>query len=151
MRVWSLAFEEGGMIPTQYTCDGEDISPELAWENAPKETKSFALILNDPDAPSGNFVHWIIWNIPKSSSGLPQGMANDPVLPGGARQGRNGAKQIGYSGPCPPSSTHKYFFTLYALDVVLDLMSGATEPQLKRAIEGHELAKSQTLGLYKRQ
>ncbi len=151
MRIWSLAFEEGGMIPMQYTCDGEDISPELAWENAPKETKSFAIILNDPDAPSGNFVHWIIWNIPKDSSGLPQGITNDLVLLDGTRQGQNGAKQVGYSGPCPSTSTHRYFFTLYALDVVLDLEAGATASQLKRAIEGHELAKSLSLGLYKRQ
>ncbi len=150
IKVTSPAFEEGGMIPRQYTCDGEDISPPLAWRGVPENAQTLALIFDDPDAPMGTWVHWVLFNLPASENGLPEGVPPTKELKNGARQGRNDFQRIGYGGPCPPGGTHRYFFKLYALDKVLDLAPGATKAELLRAMEGHLLAQGQLMGRYRR-
>jgi len=150
IKLTSKAFQEGGMIPRQYTCDGKDISPPLQWDKAPERTRSFALICDDPDAPMGTWVHWVIYNIPADARQLAEGVPPTERLPNGARQGKNDFRKIGYGGPCPPRGTHRYFFKVYALDVLLDLPSGATKAQLEKAMEGHILARGQLMGKYAR-
>lgn len=150
IRVTSSAFEEGGMIPRKYTCDGADISPPLAWTGVPENAKTLALISDDPDAPMGTWVHWVLFNLPASEKGLPEGVPTDRELKNGARQGRNDFRHIGYGGPCPPSGTHRYFFKLYALDKALDLPAGTTRAELLQAMEGHILAQGQLMGRYRR-
>lgn len=148
----SSAFAEGEAIPTRYTCDGEDVSPPLKWSNVPEGTKSFALIADDPDAPAGTWVHWVIYDIPANVSELPEAVPTTETLANGARQGVNDFKRIGYGGPCPPrGAPHRYFFKLYALDVVLGLEPRATKKDLLRAMEDHILAQGQLMGTYKRQ
>lgn len=147
----SPAFQEGKPIPTQYTCDGEDLSPPLKWSKVPEGTKSLALISEDPDAPAGIWVHWVLYNLPPTITELPEGMPTQEVLPNGAKQGINDFKRIGYGGPCPPpGKPHRYFFKLYALDTELDLKPGATKQELLRAMEGHILAEGQLMGTYQR-
>lgn len=147
----SSAFVAGENIPATYTCDGQNISPPLAWGDDPPGTASFALILEDPDAPVKNFTHWVIFNLPPDTPGLPEAVTKDTRLASGALQGKNGAGTIGYFGPCPPrGSPHHYRFTIYALDKSLDLTAGATKGQVLEAIEGHILAQSQFVGLYQR-
>ncbi len=150
IKITSTAFEEGGMIPRRYTCDGDDISPPLAWTGAPAETRSFALISDDPDAPVGTWVHWVIYNLPASASELHEAVPPEKDLKNGARQGRNDFRKIGYGGPCPPGGTHRYYFKLYALDIVLNLPAGATKADLLKATEGHVLDQGQLMGRYKR-
>jgi Raf kinase inhibitor-like YbhB/YbcL family protein len=147
----SPAFAHEGPIPVEYTCDGSDTSPPLKWIDAPPATSSLALIVDDPDAPVGTWVHWVVYNIPADAKGLPSGLSDDPELPDGSRHGDNSWRRPGYGGPCPPSGTHRYFFTLYALDTVLDLDAGAGKSQLLRAIEGHILAEAQLMGTYARE
>ncbi len=151
IKLTSTAFDEGGMIPSQYTCDGQNVSPPLAWSDLPEGTKTLALICDDPDAPRGTWVHWVVYQIPASERGLPENLPARETLDGGARQGTNDFKKPGYGGPCPPSGTHRYFFKLYALDASLDLASGATKDQLLKATEGHVLAHGQLIGRYARQ
>ena len=151
ITVTSSAFAEGGLIPSKYTCDGEDISPPLEWDSVPDGTKSVALICDDPDAPMGTFVHWVLYNLPADTRELPENMPCDGVLPDGARQGTTDFGRAGYGGPCPPGGTHRYFFKLYALDTLIDLPPGVRKAHLVRAIEGHILAKGQLMGRYKRQ
>ena len=146
----STSFKDGEMIPTRYTCDGEDISPELAWESIPEGCQTLAIICDDPDAPMGTWVHWIIYNIPADLTGLEEGIPPDDTLPSGAKQGNNGWNRIGYGGSCPPGGTHRYFFKIYALDTELDFESGATKSQLINAMEGHILAQGQLMGRYSR-
>ena len=150
-EVTSSAFVPGEAIPRQYTCDGESISPPLGWSNPPQDTQSFALIADDPDAPMGTWVHWVVYNLPAEAGGLPQGIAPDAELPDGSRHGKNSSRRLGYVGPCPPSGTHRYFFRLYALDTVLDLAAGASKEQLLQGMEGHILAQAELMGLYTRQ
>ena len=134
-----------------YTCDGKDISPELAWSGAPDGTKSFALICDDPDAPVGTWVHWVVYNIPSHATGLPKGVPTIKELPDGTRQGINDFHRIGYGGPCPPRGpAHRYFFKLYALDTKLDLPPGATKEQVLEAMKGHVLGEAQLMGKYER-
>jgi Raf kinase inhibitor-like YbhB/YbcL family protein len=147
----STAFDEGGMIPKKYTCDGEDVSPPLSWSGIPKSTKSLALISDDPDAPVGTWVHWVIYNIPTGMPGLPENVPPVEVLPEGARQGRNSWGRIGYGGPCAPSGTHRYYFKLYALGGDLGLKPGATKEELLKAMEGQILAEGRLMGKYSRQ
>lgn len=147
----SPAFTQNGTIPSKYTCDGQDISPPLAWHDPPTGTQSFALIADDPDAPMRTWVHWVIYNIPDDARELSEGIPQDAELPDGSRQGKNSWPKTGYGGPCPPSGTHRYFFKLYALDIVLDLESGANKKQLLRAMEGHILAETELMGKYSRQ
>jgi Raf kinase inhibitor-like YbhB/YbcL family protein len=146
----SPAFKEGEPIPSKYTCDGENVSPALTWKNLPQGTKSLALICDDPDAPVGTWVHWVIFNIPDSASGLPEGVPKDASLPSGATQGMSDFRTPGYGGPCPPSGRHRYFFKLYALDGMLHADPGTTKKDLLKAMEGHILSQSQLMGTYQR-
>ena len=149
--VSSPAFEEGGQLPEEYTCDGSDISPPLNWSEPPAGTCSLALIMDDPDAPGGVFTHWVIFNLPAGSTQLPAAVPTDPELSSGALQGNNDFGRIGYGGPCPPSgSPHRYRFTLYAVDEVLELSPGAAKGQVLQALEGHILAQDQLTGSYQR-
>jgi Raf kinase inhibitor-like YbhB/YbcL family protein len=150
IKVSSEAFEEGGMIPAKYTCDEDDISPPLAWDSIPEGTKTLALICDDPDAPMGTWVHWVLFNLPVDISELPENVPPERELESGAKQGTNDFGRIGYGGPCPPGGTHRYYFKLCALDAVLDLEAGARKPQLLEAMEGHILAKGQLMGRYSR-
>ena len=150
MKINSSAFTEGSNIPSKYTCDGQDISPPLEWKDAPEGTKSFALISDDPDAPVGTWVHWVAFNIPPNATKLEENIKHDKEFKNGMRQGNNDWPKIGYGGPCPPSGTHRYYFKLYALDTMLDVMPGATKEQLLKAMKGHVLAEVQLMGKYKR-
>lgn len=150
MEIKSEAFPHMGKIPSIYTCDGEDISPPISWTNIPEGTRSLALISDDPDAPAGTWVHWVVFNIPSSWQGLPEGFPPVRETEEGIRQGINDFRKIGYGGPCPPSGTHRYFFKLYALDTVLSLEPGSTKNDLLRAMEGHILARAELIGLYSR-
>lgn len=148
MKLQSSAFWEGELIPRKYCCDGEDISPPLMWTEVPEETHSFALICDDPDAPVGTFVHWVLYNLPADSRAISEGAS---VSQSGGIQGKNDFGKLGYGGPCPPSGTHRYFFKLYALDTLLNLKPGAKKADLVKAIEGHILATAELMGRYSRQ
>jgi hypothetical protein len=148
LNVSSNVFEEGGRIPVAYSCDGENISPDLQWTGVPSGTKSFAVIVDDPDA--GGFTHWLVFGIPANAAGLPLGVADEPVLDDGSRQGTNSRREIGYTGPCPPSGTHTYVFAVYALDVELELESDAGTKDVLRAMEGHVLASGELSGKFGR-
>ena len=150
ITITSSAFTEGVMIPKKHTCDAEDISPDLKWSGVPKETKSLTLICDDPDAPVGTWVHWVLFNIPADVTTLQAGVSPDAVLKNGARHGENDFRKLGYGGPCPPGGTHRYFFKIYALDTLLSLESGSTKSQLLAAMKGHILAEGQLMGKYKR-
>jgi len=151
IQVSSPAFAEGDRIPVKHTADGDDVSPELRWSGAPPNTKSFALVCEDPDAPRGNWTHWVLFNIPADKTNLAEGVSKEKELPDGARQGKNDFGKIGYGGPSPPKGKpHRYFFKLYALDTKLDLPAGATRQQVLDAIKGHVLAEGQLMGLYGR-
>lgn len=150
VQITSSAFKDGGMIPSKYTCDGQNISPPLSWTSVPEETKSIALTFTDPDAPGGMWVHWVIFNLPADTRELPEKVPPQKTLPNGARQGTNDFRKIGYGGPCPPDGTHRYYFNLYALDAEIDLQPGITESELLKAIEGSILAEGQLMGKYKR-
>ena len=150
LKVTSTAFQEDGMIPPKYTADGEDMSPPLAWEGLPEKTKSVAIIVDDPDAPMGTWVHWLIWNIPPAMTSLPENMPPDDRLPNGMRQGTTDFGRTGYGGPAPPSGTHRYYFRVYALDTMLDLPPGAVRQELEKAMKGHILAEGQLMGKYSR-
>jgi hypothetical protein len=150
IQVTSSAFEEGGMIPKKYTCDGEDISPPLQWSGIPEGAVSLALISDDPDAPRGTWVHWVLFNLPPDTGSLQEKIPPLKTLPNGGIQGITDFRRIGYGGPCPPSGTHRYFFKLYALDTKVDLNPGATKEQLLKAMKDHILAEGQLMGKYKR-
>lgn len=150
IQLTSAAFAHEGSIPAQYTCSGSDISPALSWGEPPAGTQSFALIMDDPDAPAGTWVHWVAFNIPASARGLAEALPPGETLPDGGVQGRNSSGNIGYNGPCPPSGTHRYFFKLYALGEVLGLSAGADKGELLKAMEGHILAQGELMGTYSR-
>jgi Raf kinase inhibitor-like YbhB/YbcL family protein len=150
MELKSPAFEEGGMIPKKHTCDGDDISPPLRWTSVADGTKTLALICDDPDAPGGTWVHWVIFNIPGDTRDLAENVPPQKELPNRAKQGTNDFRKIGYGGPCPPGGTHRYYFKIYSLDTDLDLESGATKAQLLQAMKGHVLGEDQLMGKYKR-
>jgi Raf kinase inhibitor-like YbhB/YbcL family protein len=145
----SSAFSEGQPIPRQYTGEGEDRSPSLTWSDAPEGTQSFALIVDDPDAPRGTFTHWVAFNIPAAARELGEGTARDRTLPNGTVQGSNGFGRVGYNGPKPPAGgPHRYFFKLYALDTVLNLRPGASRDDVLKALASHILAEAQFMGTY---
>jgi len=148
MVLSSSAFSDSNMIPSLYTCDGKDISPPLSWTNAPQNTKSFVLICKDPDAPMGTWIHWIIFNIPSHYQQLPPAIPRKREWQDAILQGKNSWDEYGYGGPCPPSGTHRYFFTLYALDTFLP-KSITTIDELEKAMEGHILATAELMGKYK--
>jgi Raf kinase inhibitor-like YbhB/YbcL family protein len=147
--VRSSAFQAGGAIPRQFTCDGADQSPPLVWSDLPDGTKSLALIVEDPDAPGSTFVHWVLFNVPPGPGELAQAVPHLSTLDNGARQGRNDFRRVGYGGPCPPrGSTHHYYFRLFALALPLDLTPGATAYELRAAIQGHTLATAEFMGTF---
>ncbi|HRN89793.1 YbhB/YbcL family Raf kinase inhibitor-like protein [Hyphomicrobium sp.] len=154
LTLTSTAFTDGGEIPRRYTCEGEDISPPLAWAGAPDGTKSLVLIVDDPDAPDParpqrTWVHWVLYNLPPDSTGLPEAVAAD-ALPSGTEDGLNDWEHTGYGGPCPPIGRHRYFHKLYALDTRLDGLSNATKVDVEAAMAGHVLAEAVLLGTYQK-
>ena len=148
-EISSPAFAKGGAIPSDFSCNGRDVSPAISWTEPPAGTQSFALIMDDPDAPMGTWVHWIIFNIPASTRNLTEGTPTDPQLSDGSLQGKTSAGSSGYHGPCPPSGTHRYFFKLYALDTTLSLSANADKKELLAAMEGHILANAELMGTFK--
>lgn len=147
----STAFKPGADIPKKFTCQGDDVSPALAWNAPPAGTESFALIMDDPDAPGGTFVHWVAYDLPAGARWLPEGVSKDPEISGGGRQGRNDFPAIGYGGPCPPpGSPHRYVFKLYALSAMLNLKAGATKQDVERAMKGRSLAQAELIGRFRR-
>ena len=150
-QISSAAFSNGEVIPKKFTCDGPDVSPQLSWKEAPAATQSFALITDDPDAPAGTWVHWVLYNLPANTRELPEGMEKQERLATGALQGRNDFRRIGYGGPCPPrGKQHRYYFKLFALDTKLDLKAGATKPDLERAMKDHIVGETELMGRYGR-
>jgi hypothetical protein len=144
-------FQHGERIPERFTCDGEDLSPALAWHGVPVETRSFALVCDDPDAPRGTWVHWLLYNLPAEAAELGTGVPTLPELPSQARQGVNDAGDVGYGGPCPPAGKpHRYFFRLHALDTALNLPPGVNRADLEQAMAGHVLAVGTLMGTYER-
>jgi Raf kinase inhibitor-like YbhB/YbcL family protein len=150
LTIRSPVFREGGSIPARYTCDGEDVSPPLEWSGVREGAKTLALTCDDPDAPSGLWVHWVVFDLPPSVTGLPEGVPPTPEISGGGRQGKNDFRKIGYGGPCPPSGTHRYVFTLYALDSPSGLPAGATRHDLLAAMGEHVLGQATLTGTYSR-
>lgn len=151
IKLTSPSFDHGDSIPVKYTCEGEDVSPPLVWSDVPDGTRSLALVCDDPDAPSGTWVHWVMYDIPPKFSELSEGVPTTEVTPRGAKQGMNDFKRLGYGGPCPPrGDAHRYFFRIYALDIAPGLPAGATRADLQRAIEGHVLEQGELVGLYER-
>jgi Raf kinase inhibitor-like YbhB/YbcL family protein len=145
LKLSSSAFKRNDSIPSKYTCDGADVNPPLMIENIPLTAKSLSLIVDDPDAPSGNWVHWVVWNIDPTTVEI-----RENTVPPGALQGINDFRKRDYGGPCPPSGTHRYFFKLYALDMMLNLGPKADKAELEHAMKGHIMAQGELIGLYKR-
>ena len=151
LSVTSPAFKAGENIPQKFTCDGANVSPTLQWSGIPEGTKSIALIVDDPDAPMGTWVHWVLFNLPANSTNLPEEYPITETLPNGAKHGLNDFKKTGYGGPCPPQGpAHRYFFKLYALNAVLNLPTKSTKAQLESAMQGHILAQGELMGKYGR-
>lgn len=150
MHLKSNVFANNGIIPSKYTCDGDNISPPLTWENPPTNTASFVLLVEDPDAPRGTFTHWVVYDLPVNTNHLLEGLSKQAILPQGGRQGRNDFGQFGFGGPCPPSGNHRYFFKLFALDETLDLAPGASKGEVLDAMEGHVLETAELMGHYAR-
>ncbi len=155
LTLTSPAFSHQGEIPKRYTCEGEDTSPPLSWSNPPEGTKSFALIVDDPDAPDllaprMTWVHWVLYNLPPTARELPAEIGRE-ALPRGTREGQNDWKRTGYGGPCPPIGRHRYFHKLYALDTVLPDLGTPTKPELERAMEGHVLGRAELVGTYEKE
>ncbi len=150
MEIKSSAFKEGSAIPAKYTCDNLDFSPPLAWSKGPDVTKTYAIICDDPDAPRGTWVHWVLYNIPATVSDLPENQPKSESLSNGAHQGMTDFGSIGYGGPCPPGGTHRYYFKIYALDFIPDQKPGITKKELLKAMEKHILEEGQLMGRYKR-
>ncbi len=146
IKVTSTAFKEGGVIPAKYTCKGENISPPLKFESVPEEAKSLALINDDPDAPGGTWVHWVLFDLPPDTKELAEKIPPEKTLKNGAVHGINDFRKIGYGGPCPPSGTHRYFFKVYALDTKLGLKVGATKKEVEEALKGHVLREGKLMG-----
>lgn len=151
IEIKSSAFQEGGIIPRKHTCDGEDVSPALSWSGVPDGTRGLALICDDPDAPMGIWVHWVIYGIPADTTDLPEAVPAERTVLESVKQGITDFRRIGYGGPCPPKGApHRYFFKLYALDTDLALDSGITKKELLAAMEGHILAQGELMGRYGR-
>jgi len=145
------AFTHEGNIPRSLTCDGANVSPALTWSDPPAGTMSFCLIMDDPDAPAGTWVHWVLYDLPAQTSALPEGVPKERELKDGSRQGRNDFSRPGYGGPCPPrGAAHRYYFKLYALDARLGLPPGAAKADVEKAMKGHVLAQAQIMGRYQR-
>jgi len=151
-RLFSDACFAGDVLPIRHTCEGKDLSPPLTWGDPPEGTQSLALICDDPDASNGGWVHWLLYDLPPQTRGLPAGVETDPELADGSRQGRNGFGRLGYAGPCPPPGRgpHRYFFTLYALDARLGLRPAVSRDELLAAMEGHVLAQAELMVRFER-
>jgi hypothetical protein len=154
LTLTSSAFSHNGSIPAQYSCEGNDISPDLSWDDVPDNAKSLVLIVDDPDAPDPaapklTWVHWVLYNIPANATGLPQAVAAK-ALPAGTKEGLNDWKRTGYGGPCPPIGRHRYFHKLYALDIVLSDLGRPTKADIEKAMKGHVLAETQLIGTYQK-
>lgn len=150
MQLQSSVFSSNGLIPTKYTCDGDNISPPLTWNQPPEGTTSFALIVEDPDAPKGTFTHWVIYDIPGNQNQLLEGITQESTLPDGSIQGRNDFGQLGFGGPCPPQGSHRYCFKLHALERSLNLAPGACKTDVLKAMEGTVLESAELVGHYTR-
>ncbi|MBN9390679.1 MAG: YbhB/YbcL family Raf kinase inhibitor-like protein [Chloroflexi bacterium] len=150
ISVNSSQFGEGQTIPAKYTCQGENISPPLAWNGLPENTQSLVLIMDDPDAPVGTWVHWVLYNLSPALTGLPEGVATGGKEVADTQQGLNSWKKPGYGGPCPPNGTHRYFFRLYALDVMLNLKAAPTKQQILKAMQNHVLDQGELMGTYRK-
>ena len=150
MKLESNAFSARGAIPAKYTCDGEDTSPDLRWDEPPVGTQSLVLIVDDPDAPGGTFVHWVVYDLSPETRQLAEGVEVGPTLEGGGIQGSSSSDQLGYVGPCPPEGNHRYFFKLYALSTPLGLESGSTKAQVEAAMEGQVLDTAELMGHFSR-
>ena len=151
LELKSSAFQAGGDIPRKHTCDANDVSPELSWSNVPVGTRAFVMITDDPDAPAGTWVHWVIYDLPADTKELAEGVPTTEALTNGAKQGTNDFRKLGYGGPCPPPGLpHRYFFKLYALDAPTGLKPRASKQQLLKAIENHVLGEAEIIGRYKR-
>jgi len=148
LSITSTAFKQGERIPSKYTCDGSGVSPGLEWSDVPEGTRSFTIIADDPDAPVGTWIHWVLYNVPAETRALPEAVPTDASLPDASRQGKNSWGRLGYGGPCPPGGTHRYYFKLYALDTVLELPTGVSENDLLKAMKGHILSEAELMGLY---
>ena len=146
----SVAFKEGQSIPRTYTCDGVNISPPLEWSGVPKTATTLAIVVDDPDAPAGTWVHWVLYNLPADNIGVVENVPPGDDLKAGGFQGKNDFGKLGYGGPCPPSGTHRYFFRIYALDSDLPLKAGATKADVIKAMEGHIVLQGQLIGTYHR-
>jgi Raf kinase inhibitor-like YbhB/YbcL family protein len=146
----STAFKDKAPIPSAHTCDGADVSPPLTWSSIPAAGKSIVLIVDDPDAPMGTWVHWVVYDLPPSLVSLEENIPKTDTVPGGGKQGRNDFKRVGYNGPCPPGGTHRYFFKIYALDTMLNLPSGKTKQEVEKAMKGHIVGKGELVGTYKK-
>lgn len=149
LKVTSAAFKEGQLIPRQYTCDGVNVSPPLEWSGVPKSARTIAIIADDPDAPSGNWAHWVLYNLPADNIGFVENLPATENLKAGGFQGKNDFGKIGYGGPCPPAGSHRYFFKVYALDAELPLKAGATKAEVEKAFENHVVAQGQLMGTYR--
>jgi len=150
-QISSPAFSAGGDIPKRFTCDGPDVSPKLAWNEPPAKTQALVLIMDDPDAPVGTWVHWVLFDLAAGTRELAEGVATQEQVLGGAKQGRNDFGAIGYGGPCPPpGKPHRYFFKLYAVDGNVNLKPGATKAEVEHAMKGHILAQAELMGRYGR-
>jgi len=150
IKLTSVAFKDGQSISAPYTCDGVNISPPLEWSGLPKTAKTVAIVVDDPDAPAGTWVHWVLYNLPADNIGLVENVPAGENLKAGGFQGKNDFGKLGYGGPCPPSGTHRYFFKIYALDSELPLKAGATKAELMKAMEGHIVLQGQLIGTYRR-
>ena len=150
IKLTSDAFEQGQMIPAKYTCDGDNISPPLKWDNIPPKTKSIVLICDDPDAPMGTWVHWVVYDLPENAKELHENFPDDETLPNGTRQGITSFGGTGYGGPCPPGGTHRYFFKIYALDCVINTVTILDKDKLLKKMQGHILEQTELMGTYKR-
>jgi len=151
LTISSTSFSNGGDIAKKFTCEGPDVSPQLSWTEPPSGTKFFALLVDDPDAPVGNWNHWVIWNIPATARGLPEGVRKEAHLPDGSQQGTNDFRKIGYNGPCPPAGKpHRYYFRLFALDSPLDLKLSAGKKELEAAMKERILAQAEWMGRFHR-
>lgn len=150
IKITSPVFEYGEYIPSAYTCMGKDMSPPINWQGVPRNAKSLVLICDDPDAPMGTWVHWVIYNIPPDSKGLPEGIPGLERLKDGTLQGINDFRKIGYGGPCPPGGVHRYYFKIYAIDTMLNIDPGATKKRIMKLIEGHIISKGELMGRFKR-
>jgi Raf kinase inhibitor-like YbhB/YbcL family protein len=150
MKLASPAFKHDGKIPSKYTCDGDNVSPPIEWSDVPRDARTLALICDDPDAPKKDFSHWVLYNIPPETDALPEHIAATQELPDGSRQGKNDFGKVGYGGPCPPSGTHRYRFTLYAVDTELRVPVASSRNEVEAAMKGHVLETTVLAGAYTR-